>query len=69
MLQPLQKLPFETLPEPIRDWLTSDRATGIIISINQRENLVDEDIKIIPRLITQLVTGEVHPRNFTAELK
>lgn len=59
---------FLELPSRIKEWLTSERATFIVIEINKRLELVGEDLKIIPRLIARLVIKDLAPENFISEL-
>ncbi|PIT92714.1 MAG: hypothetical protein COU08_00940 [Candidatus Harrisonbacteria bacterium CG10_big_fil_rev_8_21_14_0_10_42_17] len=59
---------FLELSEPVRDWLTSDRASALVIAMNKKLDLFGSDISVIPRLITRLVVGDIHPKNFPAML-
>lgn len=59
---------FLELPEKVRDWLTSERATYTIIEINKKLDLFGSLLSVIPNLITRLVTKNLDPRNFTKEL-
>lgn len=59
---------FLELPEKIREWLTSERATYTVIEINKRLGLFGEDLKIIPRLIARFVVKDLPPENFIKEL-
>ncbi len=59
---------FSALPEPIRDWLTSERATLLIIEINKRLNVPEYALSSIPALVTRLVVGDIHPTDIINEL-
>jgi hypothetical protein len=60
---------FLDLPEPIRDWLTSDQATYKVININQKYGFEDDLISVIPSLITRLVVKDLKPEDFQLELE
>jgi hypothetical protein len=59
---------FEKLPDAIREWLTSEKVTYMIVDINRRLDLVGYLSAIIPGLITRLVVGDLSPEYFTQEL-
>lgn len=59
---------FLELPERVRDWLTSERATYTIIEINKKLDLFGSLLSVIPNLITRLVTKNLDPKNFIKEL-
>gem|GEM_PF-3528376 len=59
---------FKTLPEDVREWLASERATYSIIDLNKRLNITEERVKIIPRLILRLVTQDLDARDFVSTL-
>ncbi len=59
---------FMELPEKIRDWLASERATYAIIEINQRLGLFGIFIEIIPRLVLRLVVKDLNPDTFITAL-
>ncbi|GEM_PF-2728813 len=59
---------FLELPEKIRDWLTSERATYTIIEMNKKLDLFGNLLTVIPNLITKLVTKNLDPKNFVKEL-
>lgn len=65
----LQSVSFQSLSQPIKEWLTSDRVFEFTGGLNQRLDLDGDGIVLIPRLVTRLVTGGLHPKNFVAELK
>jgi len=60
---------FEKLPENVRAHLASENITDIVISINQDLDLIGDDIRVIPELITRLVTQQLDTKNFATELK
>lgn len=59
---------FMSLPEPLRDWLASERVTLAIIEINKRLGLFGILIEIIPTAILRLVVKDLEPKNFIAAL-
>jgi hypothetical protein len=59
---------FELLPEAIRDWLTSERATYITVDINKRFNVPRYALPSIAELITRLAVGDIHPTEIIQEL-
>lgn len=61
-------LTIETIPQPIRDWLASNVATYIVIELNNRLGFKDIKRQIIPSLIFWLITREIAPENFIAQL-
>jgi hypothetical protein len=56
------------LPEPIKDWLSSTRLTYINIDMNRRLGINEERGVVIPRAVTELIMGDLSPRNFVGEL-
>ena len=60
---------FADLPGPVKTWLVSEQATGIIIALNKRLELDGDEIQIIPRLITWAVIGRLAPTQFIAQLQ
>lgn len=60
---------FLLLPEDVRDWLTSEQATYLVIDINKRLDLFGEDLKTIPNLITRLAVKDLDPKNLAVALK
>lgn len=67
-LHPL-RLAFKKLPEPVKQWLTSEQVTSVVISINNKLNLVGDLVSIVPNyLILRLVVKDLNPENFTQEL-
>lgn len=60
---------FLELPEKVRDWLTSERATYTIIEINKKLDLFGNLLGFIPDLITRLVTKDLDPKDFTKKLE
>lgn len=58
------KIEFKSLPEPIQEWLSSERSTQQIITINERLGTVGSKSRIIPSLIYRLVIKELDPRDF-----
>lgn len=63
------RIKFQSLPEKIRSWLTSDTATEKVISINKRFNISGDRVKIIPRTITRLVIGLISAENLVSEIQ
>lgn len=60
---------FEKLPEPVKQWLTSEQVTSAVISINSKLDLVGDLVAIIPNyLILRLVVKDLNPENFIKEL-
>lgn len=59
---------FLELPEPVRDWLTSERATDIVIEFNKKNNFTDDLISVIPLSITRLVIKDLEEKDFVNEL-
>lgn len=55
---------FDELPDKIREWLTSERATYTIIDINERLGMVGPLGKIVPNSIVRLVTKDIQPGEF-----
>lgn len=60
---------IQDLPEVVREWLTSPDATALVVDLNRRLELVGEEIRIIPRLISRLVLRKIDPKNFALYLK
>lgn len=59
---------FNELPEKIRDWLTSERATYAVVEINKKLEIFGEALRVIPGLITRLVVKQLEPKDFAGEL-
>lgn len=59
---------FDSLPDHIKDWLSSRQATYLIMEINSRLGLKDEKMTIIPSLIFRLATQTIEPTDFINEL-
>jgi|GEM_PF-3634049 len=59
---------FSSLSEKLRDWLSSIQLMFLIIELNKKLGFAIEKQIIVPRLIWQLVIGEVDPKNFVSEL-
>ena len=55
---------FDKLPDKIREWLTSERATYIVIDIDERLGMIGLFDKIIPTTILRLVTKDIEPSEF-----
>ncbi|TSC89798.1 MAG: hypothetical protein G01um10143_288 [Parcubacteria group bacterium Gr01-1014_3] len=55
---------FDELPDKIREWLTSERATYVVIDINERLDMAGPLVKIIPTTILRLVTKDIEPGEF-----
>ncbi len=55
---------FDELPDKIREWLTSERATYVVIDINERLGMIGPLVKIIPNTILRLVTKDIEPSEF-----
>ncbi len=66
--QPTIRQTFEKLPTKIREWLTSEEATYIIIELNRRLGLEGILIEVVPNTITRLVTKDLNPQNFVDDL-
>jgi hypothetical protein len=60
---------FESLPQPIKDWLTSEQTTLRIIEINKRVDVTGNTLSVIPKLILRLVIKDLNPRNFIDEIR
>lgn len=60
---------FSELPEKIREWLTSERVTYMIIEMNKKLDLFGNSLSVIPNLITRLATKNLEPKNFIQELE
>ena len=61
-------LAFQSLPENIRDWATSDSTMFSISEINTRLGLKEEKRRILPSLILRLITQNIDPQDFINEL-
>jgi hypothetical protein len=59
---------FDSLPDHVKDWLSSTQATHLVMEINGRLGLKDEKETIIPGLIFRLVTQNIEPLDFINEL-
>ncbi len=61
-------LVFKSLPEPIKNWLTSneikEKLAGIIIKFNLKE----EQELALSKIILRLVTQDLKPENLTSEI-
>ena len=64
MNKPELRKKFDELSDKIREWLTSERATYVIIDINEKLGLAGSLIKIIPDTILRLVTKDIEPGEF-----
>jgi len=61
-------LEFNNLPEPLQEWLSSERVTQQIIIINERLGTVGSSARIIPSLLYRLVTKRLDARDFINQL-
>lgn len=59
---------FQSLPENIRDWATSDSTMFSISEINARLGLKEEKKRVIPSLVLRLITQNLDPQDFINEL-
>lgn len=59
---------FWELPPAVLDWLTSDRATQIVIDLNKRMGFKDDLISVMPFAITKLVIKDLGQQEFIAYL-
>ncbi|MDD5547933.1 MAG: hypothetical protein PHN74_03535 [Candidatus Pacebacteria bacterium] len=59
---------YESLPEPIREWLSSEATILGVSEINKRLGFKDEKKRIIPRLVLRLTTQDLDPMDFINEL-
>lgn len=60
---------FEELDKKMRDWLTSETVTGIIVELNDKFDTIGPEVKIIPQAIRALVTDSLKPEQFTEKLR
>lgn len=63
-----RKITFDSLPEKIKEWLSSTQATYLIMEINRKLGFRDAKISVIPKMIVRLVTKKIEPINFINEL-
>jgi hypothetical protein len=59
---------FKTLAPEIKEWIASDEASGIMRAMTERFVLSEEQGRMIPILILRLVTQDLAPESFKAEL-
>jgi len=62
------RINFEEIPEPIRKWLTSDTSSDIILEINGHYNLWGDELRVIPRLITRFLVGQIAEKDFSVAM-
>jgi len=61
-------VPLEDIPQSIRDWLGSDVLKFSIINLNNRLNLKNWKITIIPELLLEITIREIAPEELIPEL-
>jgi hypothetical protein len=59
---------FKTLQPEIKEWIASDDTSAIVKAISARFILSDEQERKLPLLILRLVTQDLPPESFKAEL-
>ncbi len=59
---------FKTLQPEIKEWIASDDTSAIIKAIAARFILSDEQERVLPLLVLRLVTQDLPPESFKAEL-
>ncbi len=59
---------FDSLPDQIKDWLSSAPVSYFIMDINRRLGFKDNRLAVIPKLIFMLVTKIIKPDEFINEL-
>ncbi len=59
---------FKTLQPEVKEWIASDDTAAIIKAIAARFVLSDEQERVLPILILRLVTQDLPPESFKAEL-
>lgn len=62
-------LVLQSLPEEVRAWLNSEEVGDLITLISQNYLLKDQQLYLLPELLLRLVTSDLEPAAFTAELQ
>ena len=72
MPEPLTKISisaaYQSLPEQVRDWLSSDSVTFAIAETNTRLGLKEWRRRIIPTLVLRLIVQDIEPTDFINDL-
>jgi len=67
MATPSLQTAFSSLPDSIRDWLSSEEAAQTISEINEELGLEQDWRSTIPRLVLRLAVQDLNPRDFINE--
>lgn len=66
--QNLSAAAFDSLPQSIKDWVSSMQATYLIMDMNKRLGLKGDKASVIPSLVFRLITQSIDPLDFINEL-
>jgi hypothetical protein len=62
-------IPFGSLNKAVHDWLTSDTVFSVVLSLNEKHDLMGEETRAISGALVGIATGAIPPEQFVKYLE